>query len=159
MSAAAWGWVLAIVGTVASVAGVVFSGLAWVQARGARAAAEEARDAVSIRDTALELAKFAADARNLLAAVRDGRDQQAAMTATGLIHDFSIMKGRRVTHLPRGSMAQIDAIIKALTVIEGNLQDAGLPDTERISAVKSCQRIHRKICEIAGAAEYHAEEL
>ena len=43
MTASAWNWILAIVGTLASIAGVVFSWKAWVQASGAKKAAEEAR--------------------------------------------------------------------------------------------------------------------
>jgi type VI protein secretion system component VasK len=70
MTASAWNWLLAISGTVASLAGVVFSCLAWVQAKGAKQAAEEAVRTVRVRDTADEFLQLSADAKALLEAVQ-----------------------------------------------------------------------------------------
>src|ERR1035441_109401 len=70
MTPSDWNWLLAISGTVASVAGVVFSSMAWVQAKGAKKAAEEAARTVRIRETADEFLRLAADAKDLMAAVQ-----------------------------------------------------------------------------------------
>ena len=86
MSAGAWNWVLAIVGTVASIAGVVFSWMAWLQAKGAKQAAEEATRTVRIRETADEFQRLAADAKDLLAAVQAREKERAIESANNLGH-------------------------------------------------------------------------
>ena len=159
MTASDWNWLLTIGSTLASIAGVIFSWMAWVQAKGAKQAAEEARDVVKARDAAHELAELAGDAKELLAAVREGQSQKAAKAATDLVHDLSIMKGRRSGYLPLESLEEIDAIIRALNLVRSALETVELPDSQRISTIRNCQRIHQKVCEIAGSVEYKAEEL
>jgi len=83
MTASAWNWILAIVGSVASIAGVVFSWMAWVQASGAKKAAEEEADAVRTRETANEFLRLAADANGLVASVQ-ARDRERAIGATDM---------------------------------------------------------------------------
>lgn len=158
MSATTWNWLLASVGTVASVAGVVFSVLAWVQAKGAKAAAEEARNIVKTRDTAHELVELAGDAKELLAAVRDGQSQKAVKAATDLVHDLSILKGRRSNYLPPESLKEIDEVVGALNLVRNTLEKVEFPAGQRLSAIRNCQRIHQRVCEIAGSVEYQAEE-
>jgi hypothetical protein len=46
MTPGTWNWLLTVAGTMASIAGVVFSWMAWIQAKGAKQAAEEASEAV-----------------------------------------------------------------------------------------------------------------
>src|SRR5436305_135566 len=90
MSAAAWGWLL--VGTVASIAGVVFSWLAWTEAAKAKRAAQEAADAVRIRNLAHSFSKWSVDARDLLNAVRDLEFGTARRAATTLFGELSHSK-------------------------------------------------------------------
>jgi len=141
------------------VAGVVFSWMAWRQAKRAKLAAEEARDVVKTRDTAHELSELAGDAKELLGAVREGQGQKAVKAATDLVHHLSIMKGRRSNYLPQSSSEEIDAIIRVLNLVRGALEMVELPDSQRISTIKNCQKIHQKVCEIAGSVEYKAEEI
>ena len=150
---------MAIVGTVASVSGVVFSCLAWVQAKGAKRAAEEARDVVRTKDTAHEFAALAADAKELLAAVREGQNQKAAKAATDLVHNLLILRGGRSNYLPPESTEEIDTIVRVLNLVRSALEIVELQDSQRISTIKNCQKIHQKVCEIAGSVEYKAEEL
>jgi hypothetical protein len=159
MTASAWNWLLAISGTLASIAGVVFSWMAWVQAKGAKKAAEEARDVVKTRDTAHEFSDLASDSKELLAAVREGQSQKAAKTATDLVHDLSILKGRRSNYLPRKSVGKINTIIDVLNLVCDALEQVGLPDDQRMIAVQRCREIHQRVCEIAGTIEQRAEEL
>jgi hypothetical protein len=159
MSASAWIWLLTIVGTIASVAGVVFSCMAWVQAKGAKRAAEEARDVVKARETAHEFADLASDSKELLAAVRDGQSQRAAKAATDLVHDLSILKERRSSYLSKKSVHKINAIIDVLNLVCDALEEVGLPDDFRMSTIQRCRQIHQMICEIAGNIEKKAEEL
>ena len=159
MSSIAWSWALAITGTLASLAGVVFSWMAWVQAGRAKDAAQEARDLVKKRDVSHELTALAGDARELLTAVRELQDQKAANIAIDLVHELSIMKGRRAEQLPPRSGEEIDTMIRALNLVLRALEKPEVPDFDRISIVKSCQKIHRRVCEIAGSAERNAEDV
>jgi phosphoribosyl-ATP pyrophosphohydrolase len=101
MTASVWNWILAIVGTVASIAGVVFSCMAWVKAKGAKKAANEAVRSVKSKDTAHEFAKLAADAKELLAAVQDQRADRAIGAVNDLVHLLSVALSRRDEFLPR----------------------------------------------------------
>lgn len=93
MTASAWNWLLTISGTVASVAGVVFSCLAWVQAKGAKKAAEEAATSVRVRNLSHSFTQWSVDARELLQSVRDLRFENAQRSATDLLGALAHNKG------------------------------------------------------------------
>jgi len=99
MTGSDWNWLLAIAGTVASIAGVVFSWMAWVQATKAKDAAREAAAAVRKRNAAQEFLRLAGDAKEFLSAVQQGRTENAISTANGLLHGLSMIP-HRVLHTP-----------------------------------------------------------
>ena len=117
MTASNWNWLLTIVGTAASVAGVVFSCMAWVQAKGAKRAAEEASRAVKARDTAHEFNQLATDARDLLAAVQAKQKDRATAVANDLTHLLSIALDVRSICLKVLTQNFVSRICKASAVL------------------------------------------
>ncbi|HZB89240.1 MAG TPA: hypothetical protein VE291_11315 [Terracidiphilus sp.] len=158
MSASNWTWFLAILGTVASVLGVVFSCLAWVQAKKAKLAAEEASDSVKARETAHEFAKLATDAKNLLAAVQSSETDRAIRAADELTHLLVIAASRRASYLPNDFQTQL--CIKNLQNISRTLSTEGFSDDplKRRKLLERCHQIHRSLCGIAGVVERNTEE-
>jgi hypothetical protein len=158
MTASAWNWLLAISGTVASFVGVVFSCMAWWQAKGAKKAAEEAARSVKSKDTAHEFAKLAADAKDLLAAVQGGQKDRAIAAADDLTHLLVIAVERRASFLPKDFQAQL--CIRNLQSISMSLGIEGFADEprKRKQLFDRCHQIHRSLCGIAGLVERHTEE-
>jgi hypothetical protein len=158
MSPSDWNWLLAIAGTVASIAGVVFSCMAWVQAKGAKEAAEEARNAVKTRDTAHEFTKLATDAKDLLAAVQGRQRDKAIAAADDLTHLLIIALERRASYLPEGFKAEV--CIRNLQSISMSLGTDDFPDepSKKRQLLDRCHQIHRSLCGIAGVVERSAEE-
>jgi hypothetical protein len=105
------------------------------------------------------LGELARDAKDLLTAVRAVQGQWAVKAATDLVHDLSILKGRRSNYLPQGSIEEIENIIRVLNLVRSALGMVELHDVWRIRTIKNCQKIHQKACEIAGSIERTAEEL
>jgi hypothetical protein len=157
MTASDWNWLWTIAGTVASVVGVVFSGMAWVQAKGAKKAAEEASNAVKARDTAHEFAKLAADARDLLAAVQGEQKDRAIAAADDLTHLLIIAVERRAPYVPMDFPGQL--CIRNLQSISRSLVTEGFANVPRKKRqlLDRCHQIHRSLCGIAGVVERHAE--
>lgn len=157
MTASAWNWILAIVGTVASLAGVVFSVLAWVQAKGAKKAAEEAARSVKSKETAHEFAKLAADAKDLLAAVQDQRADRAVEAVNDLVHLLSVALARRVDFLPVD--AELKVAIKQLSAVSEYLASKGFPTepSEIGKLTRRCQQIHQIVCGVQGSLERTVE--
>jgi hypothetical protein len=89
MFAIIWNWIGSNIGTTASVVGVVFSCLAWVQAGKAKDAAQEAGNAVRTGNLAHSFSEWAVYARDLLASVRDLHFERAQKAATGLLGALS----------------------------------------------------------------------
>jgi hypothetical protein len=158
MTASDWNWLLAISGTVASLVGVVFSWMAWWQARGAKKAAEEASDAVKARDTAHEFSKLATDAKELLSAVQGEHADRAVIAADELTHLLAIAVARRASYLPKDFDAQL--CISNLQRISKSLGAEGFPGEPRKKGqlLDRCHQIHRSLCGIAGVVERHTEE-
>jgi predicted tellurium resistance membrane protein TerC len=93
MTPGAWNWLLTIVGTIASIAGVVFSWMAWVQAAKAKEAAREAADAVRTRNLSHDFSRSSRNAQELLQAVRELRFENAQRAATDLLGVLAHNKG------------------------------------------------------------------
>lgn len=157
MTASAWNWLLTISGTAASVAGVVFSCLAWVQAKGAKQAAREAARSVRSRDTVHEFAKLAADAKDLLAAVQVQRADRAIEAVNDLVHQLSVALARREEFL--SDDAELRVAIKQLSAVSGYLSARGFPsDPEEIlKLTRRCQQIHQIVCGVQGSLEKTVE--
>jgi hypothetical protein len=158
MSANDWNWLLAIVGTVASIAGVIFSGLAWVQAKGAKKAAEEAVRTVRAKETVHDFSKMAADSKGLLEAVQTRQKEKAIIAATDLIHLLLFARDRRASYLPRGFNRHLS--VEHLQIISNALASGGFPeDTPRIQKLlERCHEIHNSLCGIAATADRNSEE-
>ena len=158
MTASAWNWFLAIVGTVASIAGVVFSWMAWVQASGAKKAAEEASRTVKAKDTSHEFTKLASDAKELLAAVQARQKERAIAAADDLTHLLIIAVERRASYLPESFPAEL--CIRNLQTISRSLGTEGFPDEpgKKSMLLGRCHQIHRSLCGIAGVVERNTEE-
>jgi hypothetical protein len=157
MTASAWNWILAIVGTVASIAGVVFSWMAWVQAKGAKRAAEEATRAVRIRETADEFSRLAVDAKNLLAAVQAKEREKAIEAANNLAHSLMIAGSHRADYLPEGDSRQL--CLENLRTIRTELASDGFPDAPRkmVRMLDRCHQIHESLCGISGSVQRKTE--
>lgn len=107
MTASDWNWWLTITGTFASIAGVIFSWMAWVQAKGAKKAAEEAARTVRARETEYEFSKLADDAKELLAAVQGKQNEKAIESANRLAHSLIVAGKHRVDSLPEGFSTEL----------------------------------------------------
>ncbi len=159
MSSTTWGWLLAIVGTLASVAGVIFSALAWVQAKGAKKAASEAARSVKSKDTAHEFAKLAADAKDLLAAVQDQRADRAIEAVNDLVHHLSVALSRRGEFLT--GEPELREAIRQLNAVSGYLSSRGFPSepSEILKLTRRCQQIHQVVCSVQGSLEKTVERV
>ena len=159
MSAGAWNWVLAIVGTVASIAGVVFSWMAWLQAKGAKQAAEEATRTVRIRETADEFQRLAADAKDLLAAVRAREKERAIESANNLGHLLMTARYHRASYLPEGFSREL--CVKNLRKVSTWLVSEGFPQEpqEMAKLLKTFHQIHESLCGISGSVQRRTEEV
>lgn len=152
-------WLLDIVGTTASVFGLIFSWKAWGQAKAAKEAAIEAAEAARTQETVHEFAMLAADAKELLSAVQDGRKERAIAAANDLVHLLGIAIARRSSYLPAGS--ELDQQVKNLRLVSNSLASVGFPTESRdVSAlIRRCEQIHAIVCEVSGAVERNKEEI
>jgi hypothetical protein len=116
MTVSDWNWALAIVGTVASIAGVIFSWMAWVQAAKAKDAAREAVAAGRIRNLSRSFSRWAVDSRDLLTAVRDLQFDNAQRAATDLLGDLSHNKGWQTQS--RQSAASVEEVVRLLDFVD-----------------------------------------
>jgi uncharacterized membrane protein YccC len=157
MTASAWNWLLAISGTVASVVGVVFSWLAWRQAKGAKKAAEEAARTIRERETEYEFSRLAADARELLAAVQGKQKEKAIEAANHLAHSLMIAGGHRAAYLPEGFPAEL--CVENLRKVSTFLASEGFPEATRkmVGLLNRCHQIHEALCGISGSVQRQTE--
>ena len=159
MSPGDWNWLLAIAGTVASIAGVVFSWMAWRQAKGAKKAAEEAAKTVRIRETADEFLRLAADAKDLLAAVQARDKDRAIEAANNLGHLLMTARYHRASYLPEDFSR--DLCVKNLRKVSTWIVSEGFPENppEMAKLLKSCHQIHESLCGISGSVQRRTEEV
>lgn len=157
MTASNWNWALAIVGTIGSVVGVVFSCMAWVQAKGARQAAEEAANTVRVRETADEFLRLAADAKDLIAAVQARDREEAIKAANNLVHLLMIAGQHRASYLPDNFPAEL--CVENLRKVSTSLASEGFPESpQKIGKLlRSCHQIHEALCGISGSVQRRTE--
>jgi len=153
MTASNWNWLLTFVGTVASIVGIVFSWLAWIQATGAKKAAEEASKAVRTQETAYEFSKMATDAKSLLESVQTRQREKAVIAATDLAHALMIARDRRAHYLPVGFSSEL--CVDNLHRIGTLLATEGFPkiDSQMEKLLDRCHQIHGSLCGIAGVVD------
>jgi hypothetical protein len=157
MTPGAWNWLLTVAGTIASIAGVVFSLMAWVQAKGARKAAEEAVRTVRARETEYEFSRLALDSRELLAAVQAKQKEKAIEAANHLSHLLIIAGGHRAAFLPEGFSTEL--CVENLRKVSVWLASKGFPETpqEMGKLLKTCHQIHESLCGISGSVQSRTE--
>ena len=157
MSSTAWGWFLAIIGTLASVAGVVFSWMAWVQAAKAKEAAREAAEAARTRNLAHAFSSWVALARDLLASVRNLDLDEASRVATELMSELSYHKGWRKG---RGQQTtEIDEVIRVLDFVSGYFENEAIFIGSRHDLVRDCYTVLKRLREMAGIIDARLEGL
>jgi hypothetical protein len=157
MTPTAWSWLLAIVGTLASIAGVVFSWMAWVQAAKAKDAAKEAAAAVKKRSVAQELLRLAGDAKEFLAAVQQRRAENAVSSANGIAHGLAMIRTRSGTDAAFTSM--LKNCENEITQVIVGLNVTGIPSDQSSYSelLGRCHMIHRTARELAGRMERLSE--
>lgn len=157
MGSTTWGWMLAIVGTLASVAGVVFSWMAWVQASRAKEAARDAADAVRKRSVAQEVLRLAGDAKEFLSAVQQRRAENAISAANSLAHALSIVRNRGTAS--SADTNRLKLCMNEITSVAIRLNVDGIP-ADRIGfedLLILCHSIHEGVCDLAGRMERASE--
>ena len=157
MTSGAWNWFLTITGTIASIAGVVFSLMAWIQAKGAKKAAEEATRTVRIRETADEFQRLAADAKALMAAVQAKEMERAIEAANNLAHLLMIAGPHRASYLPDDDSRQL--CLENLRIIRTSLASDGFPEAQQkmVKLLNRCHQIHESLCGISGSVQRQTE--
>ena len=158
MSSTAWAWLLAIIGTVASVGGVVFSWLAWVQASGAREAAREAAAGVRGRNLSLRFSEWSADARELLQAVRDLQFETAQRSATDLLGVLAHNKGWQSGLQNDAPAAGLQEVIRLVGLVNEYLAERAVFEGNRTEIVRHCEIIFRKLKEASGKVDAAMEK-
>jgi len=157
MTASDWNWLLTISGTVASIAGIVFSSMAWVQAKGAKKAAEEAARTVRTRETEYEFSRLALDARELLAAVQGKQAEKAIEAANQLSHLLMIAGVHRAAYLPEEFSTEL--CVENLRKVSTLLASEGFPESPQRMAklLTRCHQIHESLCGISGSVQSRTE--
>lgn len=157
MTPTEWSWLLAIVGTLASIAGLVFSWMAWIQAKGAKRAAEEASEAVRLKETSDEFLKLAADAKDLMTAVQSKERDRAILAANNLAHLLAIAGQHRVSYLPEDFSTEF--CVGNLRKVSTSLASEGFPETPQKMAklLARCNQIHDSLCGISGSVKRRTE--
>ena len=131
--------------------------MAWVQAKGAKKAAEEAAKAVRARETEYEFSRLALDARDLLAAVQGRQAEKAIEAANHLSHLLIIAGGHRAAYLPEGFSTEL--CVENLRKVSTWLASRGFPETSQEigKLLKSCHQIHESLCGISGSVQSRTE--
>jgi hypothetical protein len=142
---------------VASVAGVVFSCLAWVQAAKAKDAAREAVVAVRIRNLSRSFSQWSRDARDLLRDVRNLHFADAQRAATDLLGALSHNKGWQLEL--RQNAAGVEEVVRLLDFVNNYLSDETIFMDMRNRLVQDCQTIYSKLNEVDGAIDAQVEGL
>lgn len=158
MTANDWNSVWTIAGTAASILGVVFSLMAWIQAAKAKDAARDAARAIRKRETAYEVSRLARDAKDFLESVQQRRREIAIFASNNLVHALSTIRSWKIAQ-----RADADKLKVCVNDIEGvaiQLTVEGIPDEgPRFEGLLvHCHDIHRVVCDMASKLEHLSEE-
>jgi hypothetical protein len=144
-------------GSVASFLGLIVSGFAWAAATSAKNAARGAADAVRVRNLAHSFSRWAVDARDLLTAVRELHFENAQRAGIDLLGAVSHNQGWQAGL--RKETTGIEDIVRLLNLVNTYLSDEAVFVEKHSVLTEDCQTAYRKLCELAGHIDAHAEEL
>jgi hypothetical protein len=159
MSSTALGWLLATVGTIASVGGLVFSWMAWIQAAKAKDAAREAANAVRTRNLSHDFSQWSVIARELLGAVRELHLENAQRAATELLGVLAHNKGWQAGLKREAVVAEVDEVIRLLTLVNTYLTEKAVFEGKQAKIAEHCQAVFRRLNEISGSFDAEVESL
>jgi hypothetical protein len=131
--------------------------MAWVQAKGAKKAAEEAARTVRARETEYEFSKLAVDARELLAAVQGKQKEKAIEAANHLAHSLMVAGYHRASYLPTGFSREL--CVDNLRMVSTSLASEGFPEAPQkmVRLLNRCHQIHESLCGISGSVQRRTE--
>ncbi len=156
MTASDW---ISIAGTVASVVGLVFSWMAWVQAAKAKVAAKEAADAVRTRNLSHEFTRWSVIARELLGAVWQLHLENARRAATELLGVLAKNRGWQAGLKRESFVLEVDEIIRLLSLVSKYLTEEAVFEGKRAKIAEHCEVIFRRLNEISGTFDAEVERL
>lgn len=142
-------------GNVASVAGLVFSILAFVFSKRASKAAREARDATLLRSLSEEMNGANRTAREIVMHVSMGRGEVALLRTSELMTQISYFMARWDNRLMEGSKNNLDSAREQLRVIHKVLTTnpiADLSPRAKAQLAEACQRVNGIFSEEYGRA-------
>jgi hypothetical protein len=153
---------LGTLGSVASLAGVVLSGLAFWKAASAAAAAKDARKAVLIRGMVEELERAAAVADYLFDFLREQRFAEARLRADDLAILLAEIPSRRYSLVDSRSRDDIQqTLLQVVSISERLSKDDGLklPALERDRLLGIVRRyVTTRLREVVGRAKSEIDE-
>lgn len=157
MSANDWNSLWTVVGTGASIVGVVFSLMAWIQAAKAKDAARDAVSAVRRRETAYEVSRLARDAKDFLESVQQGRKEIAILASNNLAHALSTIRSWKIAH--HADSDKLKACVRDIEGVAIRLTVEGIPAEGPgfEGLLVHCHDIHRVVCDLASKLERLSE--
>jgi hypothetical protein len=141
-----------LIGVAASILGLIFSILAWLRAKDAKKAAEEARKAVRQGNAAEDLQRLATKARELLHFVENDQFNAARIRSGDLILDITHAQHRWKVFLPEENRAQLaeagkkaGLVTRALAIVEEEIE----PEN-RTKLVNACREVVSRLAAESG---------
>lgn len=154
-----WREVLNIAGGLASLAGFVFSGLAWRRATGAENAARQARDAVRRSNAGEDLQALSEKAEDLLCCTQNDQFEAVLLRSRDLLIGIPQARHRWQAFLTDDSLKQIEKAIKEIGRVSGALSAgrAAITPEVREKLLKSCHEVAKVLAEELGKTRRRAE--
>jgi|SRR5579862_82941 len=146
-----------IVAGVASIAGLVFSGLAWRQAKKASTAAQQARDAVFLRNLAEEFEDVCEKLESVVEWLKTGSLPEAILTASELTAALSELRNRRddlLTVDARNHMLNAREQLKDLVLVP---RGAAIPNNQKIRMISMMHKTSMDLREELGRMKKQLE--
>jgi hypothetical protein len=144
-------------GSVASFLGLITSGFAWAAATSAKNAAKGAADAVRVRNLSHSFSRWAVDARDLLRAVREKQFENAQRAGIDLLGALSHNQGMQAGL--HNEAAGLGEVVRLLNLVNTYLSDESVFIEKQSNLARDCQTIYRRLSELAGHIDAHAEEV
>jgi len=134
---------LSLAASFASIAGFVFSLLAWLRARGAEQLAREAREAVRRGNAAEDLQSLAAMAKDFLACVENDQIEAACLRARDLVFGINQAKERWRGILLDETGERLFTTSKQVSSVSRNLsmRHAKITPDERDRLLRFCHEV------------------
>jgi hypothetical protein len=145
-------------GNLASVAGVVFSILAFIFAKRASTAAREARDAAMRQSLSTDMNSGARMAGEVVLFLRTERNEMALLRIADLMNHNGYLNGRWEDRLPKKSkdnLFRAQGQLRSMHQVLGAARDLGPEDKARLA--RSCQEVNEIFSMEQGVATRAAE--